>query len=703
MISVRKLFGVGVLLVAFLLMSCGIGDYGKKGAVSFEIPVADIMMSRNADDFFEEEESEQQQYQYTFFLQLKGSNGYHSSKVETLILQENQESKEKTLAFSFDKLPVNQTYILMLDVFSQMMFDSEPEGHSLISYSGEQAGINLLAGETAYVDFTLSETEGEGEAQSFFDIKLDYLDGEEQKSKTIVVNSPWLDEEDAADSEFYIGYCAAEKKYYYRATEPEVDDKYGLGYSRECINQKRADWKELTDVSYVLKDNSHFGGFTFTVNTDDYSGEVYETQTIDLDFSDGICSVFEYMGESQIFNYPAGISKKFGSKTIEFSSWLPQLSFYSIEFETEKQENIEQQEEQGEHESIDESEETSFQEETAGIIQIEESYITFTQRGETNNGSARFVKGINLSEILGDKSLSDGDTVVFVLTPDQQNNSLADKHISQFYYQLQPEKWEKIEDQYLYDGNKCINLSDYSIIVMPLNSVKDVSDYNTLLMFFDCTSEESELNLSCSISYHIFPASTKTYVFGVGRNYDGSNNEQYPYRYEIDLPLTDSTGNMCTLEEGQTVSVTLNGTVKNYYQSPDGEETQMTYSSRYNFTAELYDGAKYTSSLGPNNEYFHPLSVDNVGSNKKSLIVTNGSFSGNGLFRFASIQAPFFDLAVSEGGAATGAGLPAHNYRFQCQTPCYSSQSIGNKKNCDPAVLLVIQNFKMTTEITPAQ
>ena len=343
-----------------------------------------------------------------------------------------------------------------------------------------------------------------------------------------------------------------------------------------------------------------------------------------------------------------------------------------------------------------------FENEVSGLISINESKLLFNSFNDYSAEHNRYMSTISLEDILDGKHLSNSDTVAFVLkTSDEQPVDIfSTNSVSQFYYQLQIDDWQEVfvennDIAGLFENNNCINFgiqsSNKYTFVMPLNLIKDPEDYSKLQLFFDCPkgkgTEAESFELKCSINYYIFPAAQNAYVFGVGTNYDNETKNDYPYRYELDLPLADIFGNMCELHEEDNVTVMLSGYV-NYYKPGDNISSQQLYTSSYNFHAELYDRAQYAfdNQIAPDNdEYYHPLSKkdEDVTGNRKDLKVANGSFSNLEGYIFAQIQAPFYDKAASV------TTLPDHNYRFQCYTPCYCpSESV-----CNPSVLLVIKDF----------
>ena len=125
----KKFFGLTVLLVAALFVSCNFNNSNQKGSVDFTIPVGEIIALRNEiqeepvtekeDPQSSEEPVNEKEYGETFgfLVQLKGNKGYHQIRYEYLDDTKREDLEEATFHFSFDKLPVNQQYKVMIDVF----------------------------------------------------------------------------------------------------------------------------------------------------------------------------------------------------------------------------------------------------------------------------------------------------------------------------------------------------------------------------------------------------------------------------------------------------------------------------------------------------------------------------------------------------------------------------------------------------------
>ena len=745
----KKIFGLTVLLAAVIFSSCSLDSFTKKGSVDFAIPIAEIVALRNEieeETVVEKEEPQisdepktEQEYEeiFRFLAQIKGNKGYHQIRYEYLDDTKIEELDKATFNFSFGDLPANQQYKVMIDVYSETIKKgsdlADIEGHALLVLSGDKDNIVVAPGETTYVEMFVEETSEY--SYSNFDIILEYKEGELTKTRAIKLNSPetipvtfaQLEEKDEKTE------TSTYKFYFKDATNTEEDnDAFYLGYK----DQKRSAWKELTKISFKLKEESHFWGFDFYQAVREYD-EKTEKETVSyipLSFDDdGVCDVTKFLnGERYPFPYPLSIKISMDDATIECSGRLPCISLTSITFAEEtnpedepevepsddpteeepeeepKEDPKEEEKEEPKEEPKEDPKEETDPEEKPTVTNIEEEIhgslltstsqegssatsgyqqLVFNKRADSN----RYIYDVSLKNALNGKSLVSGDTVVFVMKVASTDSKPVT--FNQFYYELRTEDWAEMNDTDLYAGNECINVDDSSVpaagyytFVMPLNFIQDPKDYNTVLFFFDGQAGGNESSIALkvqSLDYYIFPAESKSFVFGLGKNWSGSS-ETYPYRYEFKKPLVDAQGTMYKFKGGETVSVALSGTVK-AYNSSGSELSRTNFVSENEFTGEIYDGADYTSAIDPNWKNFHPLSntAKTVTGNVTSLLIQGGAFSSSGTYVFVDIQQPFFD---KDDSVET---LPAHDYQFQCTSTCEN-----------PSVLLVIENFKMVTTVT---
>ncbi len=590
---------------------------------------------------------------YTYLVQVRCmSSSYYAVQAKTV----NAEDLKEAQAFTFEGIVPGKNYQAMVDIFSQggKAESTSATGKPLLAYAGDETV--LISGDTTSVEVT-AEAASVNSYSNFFLFLTHEEDGSTYPYGRELETSEGFS---ALFAKCKVGTGKTEEyKYYCRQKKSADEEIPEFGFTDENPD----DWTEIKDFYFGLKEDSHYRKFTFVQPIQNGDALDY----VDLVFDDNnLFNVTDYLqGNSYIFNYPLSATLTFDDgSTFDVSLWTPQVIFSDITF-AKKQEG------------------EAFTETDSGEITIEESKLTFEPWNVQEGKPMRYISTVSLADILGEKQLSNDDTVVFVLkTEDEGKENLFNQYnVSQFYYQLQENNWETIydgDDEGLYINNNCINFSKKTsgsyTFVMALNFIKDPEDYKNLQLFFDCPSDTTEdsLELECSINYYIFPASTKAFVMGLGQNNSGDTTAN-PFRYELDLPLTDS------LVKDQTISVQLNGTL-NYYGADDDISETKLFAPTFEFTGEIYDRAcykvaeRYTST---NNDYYHPLSQKTVEGNVKELEVVDGKFSGDGEFVFASIQAPFYDRADET-------EKPEHKYRFQCYIPC-----------SDSGKLLVIKDFEI--------
>ena len=728
----RKFFGVVGLLFCVLLASCSFNNFsGKNGSLEFSISKNDIAQLASRSAFRAGEGDETEIQELLFFVQIKGSKGYYAYKSQTVGIEVPKEKKEisnkensdynesvdedfdyseesinilqsplNDAKIVFEKIPANQTYTVMFDMLVRGVPDenqiaeeieketeiSDGQGteytppayhkkyqelQSRLSYhicSGKTKNVTVAAGQTNQVDVTAVL-----EQKGLLSLKIDFED-----EPSITVNNDPDEEKNWEDYQIML--------------TKKDNELYRVKYNWDEMGNSNPDFKKVKDISYVFTGDSNFtdSWVTYTLYGigGKYKKDTLASSFVDLaedlieyqmTFTNGTCSI-----RDTILQYDS-YSSAFLSLDSNGFSFIAQCPLFSYHYDP-----VEQQE-------VDDS--TVISQDIHGSLitpaiseqggQVTQN-LPFSKR-QTLKEKNRYIYPASLSEILGDKTLNEGDTVVFVMkTPGgTDNQSLG---FTQFYYELQKSNWEDIDNEYLFDGNECISCDNYPAIngyytfVMPLNFVQSPTEYDTVLFFFDKekgTSETTETQIFLpvlSLEYHIFPASTKTFVFGLGQNWAGGGNS---YRYEFKLPLVDSNKRMLNLVEDDDVNVRITGLVKYY-----GLDTSVNL----DLTSEIYDGAccNITSEYEKkgNNEYYHPLS--NTGGNALNntvRTVVNGVITGDGYFNFGSILAPFYDYDASGDNPAQPA--VSHNYQFQCYTPCDS-----------PSVLLTIQGFNMVATHT---
>ena len=631
-----------------------------------------------------------QQNLLRYVVQLKGNGGdkYYAAQTKTINIKDAADNPR----FTFKDLPVNQTYKVMIDVYSETLRDGQISGHALLAYSGDKDEIIVEAGKTSSAKISVKQRSAY--SYSNFNLILSYKENNEAKTKRLLLDSPEnLPLVFARSTE--VSDDKKEYKYYFKEKAESDGESLVWGFK----DQKLSDWTEFTGISFELREDSHFWGFDFVQPVEDLTSGT-GTKNVTLKFNDkGICDVTEYLGENNyLFNYPLTATKKVEDSEISSSMCVPSVSFTSISFEEEKVEEADDPTEEPVVEPEPEPEptpveETAIQETKAGVIEINENTAVFEIWNDSKQkDTKRYMHTESLTSILDGKKLSDGDTVVFVLNILQgQNDSgrtvLPDSdifkacNVSQFYYQLQTSNWQRKDDEELFKNNNCINFTtrdsgEYTF-VMPLNFVQDAKDYNQLQLFFDSDKDEGKIELKCSIKYYIFPASQKVFVFGVGKNWDPA--VQNEYRYEFNIPLLDAEGKEYSLKEGDAVTINFNGGTLQTLGWPKAGQTEVSNTKlNIQLTGELYDAAEYTDSIHGN--YFHPLSNDKATNSIKQI-----SFDGQSSSVLYGKKFLFEDIIAPH--SETGNSFK-NDFKIQCVAPCQN-----------PETLLLIIGYDLTSKV----
>ena len=725
----KKHFGFWMLLVAFVLTCCGINNAAnEKARVQFSIPVSDIIALKNTAS---RGASADDSSIYKIIVQLENDNYYTSAlacvddsniRFEDDGCVKNPDGDDVTFVFEDLKPAYYNVLIDIVCEYTYLIDDSQTTGADggdatepktntsiYLAYTGEQK-LNVIAGQDNPVTVTLSDAAFE--LSSDFNLVATYKVDSTLKTEVF----PYEDYVDSGlmndDGNFIQPRCRG----------IELTDKNDI---KICIADDGASSGSteypLEELYLVAKDDSHFSAKGFEYKpalwgnfTDTRTYEVLDNYNISVSADDGKMNLLE--GYKKL---SAAMAKNFKNENCTGHSMSLQVdisykgnndsaavilnqyfrtpnTIIDINKIRELASEIEEPEPNPFTDTAHGSLLNTSVSEEGNTQSVHE--LTFEKRSSITDKS-RYIYSAKLDDILKGKTLSDGDSVVFVMRL-PSTYTLA---FNQFYYELQVSDWERITDDDLFENNECINCDRYPAaqdgyytFIMPLNFVVDPQDYDEILFFFDL-KDQDETSLEnapasqelpvAGFDYFIFPADTKTFVLGIGQNWDPNTNQTYPYRYEFKLPLKTDTG-ACVFEGGETVTVALNGTVMSYYNE-DNQLNSVVYTSDADFYGEIFDGAQYAvgKSFTGCNEYFHPLS--NTGDdqivNVLNISVIKGNFASDGTYEFNSIQTPCYDIDVDETAPTT------HKYQFQCETRC-----------SDPTKLLVIQNFGMVTTVTAA-
>lgn len=341
----KKIFGLTVLLAAVLFSSCSFNNTHKKGSVDFSIPIGEILAYKNqisAREAFDDDEDETQEEPtntviLTVLVQIKGNRGYYDAQmqktditdfVNSLDGNENDSDPDRFLSipdlklnYHFDGIPVNQSYTIMAQIFSENIqsYNGDNWIYDSVVFSGDKSGIYLIPDNTTQVVIDMDIID----EKTYSPFDLQFVSNNTSDTKEI---NP--------EKDFYIAYCEEDSKYYY---PKDLSEEENFG-ATELTNQKRTGWKELTDIRLVIKD--YFLGFD--VKQDRIIGKgsisgmpVYEPYP--LDFSNGYYSFLKENfvdGEFYIDSDVLIISKKIRGEEFSFLAQFPNIQVTSIKFAT---------------------------------------------------------------------------------------------------------------------------------------------------------------------------------------------------------------------------------------------------------------------------------------------------------------------------------------------------------------------------------
>ncbi len=341
----KKIFGLTVLLAAVLFSSCSFNNTHKKGSVDFSIPIGEILAYKNqisAREAFDDDEDETQEEPtntviLTVLVQIKGNRGYYDAQmqktditdfVNSLDGNENDSDPDRFLSipdlklnYHFDGIPVNQSYTIMAQIFSENIqsYNGDNWIYDSVLFSGDKSGISLIPDNTTQVVIDMDIID----EKTYSPFDLQFVSNNSSDTKEI---NP--------EKDFYIAYCEEDSKYYY---PKDLSEEENFG-ATELTNQKRTGWKELTDIRLVIKD--YFLGFD--VKQDRIIGKgsisgmpVYEPYP--LDFSNGYYSFLKENfvdGEFYIDSDVLIISKKIRGEEFSFLAQFPNIQVTSIKFAT---------------------------------------------------------------------------------------------------------------------------------------------------------------------------------------------------------------------------------------------------------------------------------------------------------------------------------------------------------------------------------
>ena len=596
----KKIFGLLILLCSFFVMACDFNNgTGGEGSVNFVITSDQIntLASKSA----ARAGGEEQQIIYTFVVQVEGSNGYYDKQIEPVTVTPpkkepsgNSEDKYAQLenkVFSFENMPVNQTYKVMVDTFSLESFDHSDEGgfegefySGSYCFCGASSGIKVKANEQTPVSIKLNNAYDQ--IQNNFNIVVTY-----QKDGSSVT-----EEIDYTDFTGIQGYENGS----YVSLKP-VTAQFAWVNEKLYFRNNYDLWGEVSDIKISTPEDSHFKHLSGLYATFGDNHGNPESEQDKVYFRNNTIDIYSLLLE----NGCADINFAYTINDYDY-----ELGYMSFGCETHMND----------------------------LYQLAQN-LNFKHTSENDNGNGdemwRYRTEIPLSQFYEPNTLKTGDTLLFVI---EFNDNSTFTSAGKLYYKLQDASIETMTTQEERDdGNICIDYNaGQNKFIMPCNFIKGTERY--LQIFYDepeipGNTENSVYKYLESISYTLFPAEDKVYVFRSNVGYDADGFMEDSYRYEINEPIDK------TLNENNTVKVKINGTLK--FMSLDG----VSHAAPDGFTlyGELFDESDFPAGVNDHNDYFDVLSRDKLNSNTDNI---NNVKSWN----YSSTTNPAFTFAYGKEG-----------------------------------------------------
>lgn len=556
----KKFFGVLGLIFCVFLASCNFNNLsGKTGSLEFSIPVNEIIKVYNQNsarevalDFTDES------FEAVYLMQLQGSKKYYKSEMVSKTFTPSDVSNNKiNLDFSFDQVPVGQSYTIMFDFF--VADDSDEPGKIsekfyMPVFTGKQEGVSITAGKTTNINLSASLIK-----ENSLGVKVDFKDGTSKTYKGVT----WF-EQDAIDS---MDPTSAN----YEDLFEELHSKMSVSLTKEGDKLFLYDFKttsplEVNDVSYVIDSKSNFTDSSFKYKVY-YEGTGGSYTSYNLDFKNNTCSIKDFIMKKDSFYAYGVVMEKAGCQIIVPTAMI---SYWAN------------------------SQTTPVYDPTLALPRT----FTFTYSHEVeyaeDDTRYRYVCVVPLSQILildGTNpdlgvvgTLANEKTFVMMMNIVNQNCPVASA--PSFYYMLQPENYDSIPLSDLYTGNNCIPLpqnytGDFELS-LPMNNLSDADGKTNVMFFFDLENELDSCSILASVMGLVFPKNTLAFAKVQNYAYGEQNPDEKPWIWELKVPLRDSNNQPLDLVSKETVNVVVSGVLPN---------------SGITFTGEIFD----TLSIGAYN------------------------------------------------------------------------------------------------------
>ena len=643
----KKFFGIVGLIFCVFLASCNFSSLSNKtGSLEFSIPVNDIIKSYNQNAARSgDNEIGTDTFQAVCLIQVKGSRSYYKSKIDSKTFTPADVSNNKIyLNFSFDQVPSGQSYTVMFDFF---ITDDSEETNKIVPnmlmpiFTGKQDNVFVAVGRTTNVDLPASYMK-----ENFLGVKVDFANGTSKVYKGLS-----FFEEDAMDGIDYTDPNA------YARFEEMQDSLMVLltkdGNKLYLNNHSNPAPLEVNDISYVIDSNSNFTDSSFKYKVY-YEGDEGGYTSKALDFNNNVCSIKSFLMSTNFFYSGCVVAEKGNYQIIVPTA---SISYYATG------------QQGGGHNPYYGYEPTYGYADFTG-----QNALRFTKK--ENSNPPRYICNLPLQTLLGNNTLSNGDTLVITLQEVALNSIFT--NVTNFYYKLQKDDISGLSDDILYKDNNCnvIGYLEYNMnsFVMPLNYVDNVEQNPNIMFFFDKDGSEDNLDLACIVTYQFFSASQKYLAFKTAIDTEKTEQEkELKLRYEIELPLKDNQNRSLSLSGGQTVTVTVSGQV-----------ISSSYQSMINLNGEIFDAAPFNYKNDPEDEsepvktsYFRSLSKDTSNPPSVRNIEVSGAYGGlNSSYIFYDIQTPKSADDLNSGFT--------NDFRLLLTVPCENAMST-----------LMIENFGM--------
>ena len=493
----KKLLGLFALIFCVSFVSCDLFSlFNKTGDLTFSISVDDAVQAANY--HAERADTDDLTGYYTFLVQIKSNEGYNDWQIKTVRFDgtENQPGgvsgdfntsgqylTDNKVEFTFDYVPINQTYKVMFDMFLKK--DSENTSPHLV-LSGHSDGIEVDPYEATTVPIEMKKF-----TQSPISLKLEYEDGGTnsfEKPSSIV--------SDPTQPDYPISL--------------QLFKEYGKLWHRNGTTVY-----PLEDAYYEIDSESNFpdSSYRFSLPYTVRCGETSLNYSHDFTFDGNHHSIKDFLA-----NYTFPVSTDSSDSTIK-SDWKTRISKDGFTFE-EKLPPFEYQ-------SNDEVISGHF----SGALKFNK---------KNYDGGSAFIYYTILDDFFG--NFSSNSSIALVLTvkgnnPDPTSNQLYYKIDNEVNYVNNPTNLGTA----LFNGNHCINHAPGETrFVIPINKVNP-SQY--LLLFIDKNSSQDSIDYNFDIKFYVFPESMNAFVFDVA---DPNFNKQYRYQIDEDWTGSSlSNGDNC--------------------------------------------------------------------------------------------------------------------------------------------------------------